>query len=282
MSWSDASEGNCMDIIDGRALASRENAIRLDFQSKTPFRYVVIDDFLTRGVAERIHDEFPNVDATWVNANGLHTKGKWTQPCVAGSIAERFYLEVNSQEFRRILGNIVGIEGLLADDDLNGAGYHQVVDGGFLNVHIDFNKLGSGLDRRLNLIVYLNHDWVESYGGFLELWDWQAGKRVANIAPIFNRCVIFETNEISYHGHPVPLNTKGKASRKSLSIYYYTRGREEVDRALATHSTIYVNTEGLRGQIKVLFNGVRDFVSLGWVKRRVPRRSKTIGEGRDR
>src|SRR5205823_3364605 len=112
---------------------------------------------------------------------------------------------------------------LLQDQALNGAGYHQIEDGGYLGVHVDFNKLDD-LDRRLNLIVYMNPAWKEEYGGYLELWDMATKARIANIAPILNRCVLFETNEVSYHGHPVPLKTGGM-TRKSLSIYYYSDGR---------------------------------------------------------
>lgn len=259
--------------IDLHSLTIRLPGISSRFQAASPFRYVIIDDFLRFEVAQRIHDEFPPIDKrTWVSANGLQTRNKWTNPTMAGSVADQFYRQVNSSEFVAWLSRMTGIRNLLADYTLEGAGYHQTIDGGFLNVHIDFNKLReTGLDRRLNLIVYLNHGLQEQLGGALELWDREANRKIEHIPPTFNRCVIFETNEISFHGHPAPWSTGGKTSRKSLSVYYYSEGRQDIG-AADSHTTMYLNTEGAAGQWKLLINGIRDLVGLGWIKRRLRRR----------
>lgn len=241
-----------MQTIDMDRLLREESAITASFGGRTPFKYVVIDDFLRRDEALKIFLEYPAIDKTWQSGAGLHTRGKWGQPVLAGTVAERFYKEVNSPAFLDYLGRVTGIPKLLEDPDLSGAGLHQIIDGGFLNVHVDYNRLGA-LHRRLNLIVYANPEWTESYGGYLELWDMQRKVRVGNIAPLLNRCVIFETNEVSFHGHPVPLNTGGRTTRKSLSIYYYTAEREAV---APEHNTVYVNTSGARGAVRLLLNGV--------------------------
>jgi hypothetical protein len=235
-------------------LVANEAQIKLDFNSKKPFRYLVLENFLIPEVARKIYEEFPAIDQHWVDANGIRTRNKWTNPCIAGTVAEKFYQEVNSRPFLEWLGRVVEIEELLPDPNLFGAGYHQITDGGFLDVHVDFNKHESNdLDRRLNLLVYLNPGWQEPYGGALELWDMEKKEQVAKILPIFNRCVIFETNEISYHGHPEPLKTGSKTTRKSLSVYYYSQGRNDGVNA-AKHSTLYVNTQGMRGALKIAFN----------------------------
>ncbi len=245
-----------METIHLERLLRDEAAITKQFREQRPFRYVVIDDFLTPDMAMAILAEYPVVDQSWKSANGLNTRGKWTKTKDLGPVASAFYREINSPEFLVLLGRLTGIKDLLQDPDLSGAGYHQILDGGFLNVHVDFNKLtDSGLDRRLNLIVYLNPDWQERFGGYLELWDMQARTRIENIAPAFNRCVVFETNEVSFHGHPVPLATGGATTRKSLSVYYYTKGRDDIE-AAPTHSTLYRNTHGARGAARVFLNGV--------------------------
>lgn len=243
-----------MNVIDIDRLRRNEGAIAASFCRK-PFKYVVIDDFLQAAAARKIHSEYPAIDKSWESGSGLHTRGKWGKPTMAGTAAEAFYREVNSPEFFAWLSRITGIQNILEDPALSGAGYHQIIDGGFLNVHVDFNKLGSGLDRRLNLIVYMNPDWREEYGGFLELWDMERNVRIENISPNLNRCVIFETNEISFHGHPVPLNTGGRTTRKSLSIYYYTEGRDDI-KVVEPHNTLYRNTQGSAGALRVFFNGI--------------------------
>jgi len=258
------------ETIDMPSLLNREETLRREFGSRSPFKYVVIENFLLAEHARRIYSEFPPIDKkSWVDGNGLHTKNKWAMPCVAGTVADRFYSEVNSADFLEFMVRITGIQGLARDSDLFGAGYHQILDGGFLDVHIDFNKHDkSGLDRRLNLIVYLNPDWKDAYGGNLELWDMQRRVRLENLAPNFNRCVVFETNEVSFHGHPRPLNTGGKTTRKSLSVYYYSQGRED-GVAAPVHNTIYKNTQGARGALKLLRNGLLDILRFGWLKRRM-------------
>jgi len=113
----------------------------------------------------------------------------------------------------------------------------------------------------LNVLVYMNKDWKEEYEGSLELWDLSDKKKIllAKYPPSFNACVIFETNEVSYHGHPKPLKTPTGINRKSIATYYYTRTRPEGEIA-AEHNTMYVNTEGLRGQVKRFVSGVKAFI----------------------
>src|SRR5205823_97053 len=110
------------------------------------------------------------------------------------------------------------------------------------------------LQRRLNLLVYLNKDWERGYEGNLELWDMNEKKRLADIAPLFNRAVLFETNEVSYHGHPHPLNCPQNMTRKSLAVYYYTPVTTQVAEA---HSTLYRQTTGARGYAKTFASGLQ-------------------------
>jgi hypothetical protein len=258
-----------MEVLDFEKLEERKEVFRRDFSSKEPFRYTVIDDFLVADAAERIYDEFPSVDrSTWIDASGLHTKRKWTQPVVAGSIAEQFYREINSERFKVWLSKTTDIKALESDPDLQGAGLHQTLEGGYLDVHVDFNKHSRlNLDRRLNLIVYLCKNYNSGGEGFLELWDMETETLIESVPPKFNRCIVFETNEISYHGHPKPWVNKSGETRKSLSVYYYTEGREDIADTEA-HSTLYVNTEGKSGVMKTLGNAARDIARLGPLRRR--------------
>jgi Rps23 Pro-64 3,4-dihydroxylase Tpa1-like proline 4-hydroxylase len=243
-----------MQTIDMERLLRMEDIHTHEFNAQKPFRYIVIDNFLHAERAAEIARSYPAIDDAWQNGNGLHTKGKWGTPDVERTAAKDFYREINSPEFREYLGRVTKIDGLLEDPQLQGAGLHQIREGGFLNVHIDFNRLdGSNLDRRLNLIVYMNEGWIEEFGGCLELWDMERKERIGNVVPVLNRCVIFETNEISYHGHPVPVKSGG-ITRKSLSVYYYTDGRDDV--VADNHNTMYVNTQGAEGSAKLLKNGL--------------------------
>ena len=148
-----------------------------------------------------------------------------------------YYL--NSSTFITFVEKLTSIEGLIPDPHFAGGGLHRIQKGGLLKLHVDFNKHSRlNLDRRLNILIYLNKDWKEEYGGYLELWDKDMTRCEKKILPIFNRCVIFSTNDFSYHGHPDPLNCPEDRSRQSLALYYYSNGRpaHEVSQQ---HSTIF-------------------------------------------
>ena len=160
----------------------------------------------------------------------------------------RLLLYLNTPPILQFLEKLTGIENLISDPYFRGGGIHQSPSGGKLDVHIDFNKHKSfDLDRRINLIVYLNKDWDESFRGELELWDgYYDGKKhhlttkAASILPIFNRVVIFNTSEKSYHGLPTPIACPNDRYRQSLALYYYTNGREDQKECINAHSTTFV------------------------------------------
>lgn len=119
--------------------------------------------------------------------------------------------------------SITGIKGLIPDPYFLGAGIHEIKQGGHISVHADFNhhKL-MYLERRINVLIYLNKNWKKEYGGGLELWDQNMTTLTHDIVPLFNRCVIFNTTSNSQHGNPQPVAHPAGESRKSIALYYYT------------------------------------------------------------
>lgn len=149
---------------------------------------------------------------------------------------------LNSQPFLEFLSNLTGIENLIPDPFFDGGGCHQIQPGGLLKIHADFNKHPkTKLDRRLNVLVYLNEDWHEEYGGHFELWDKEMKESKKKILPLFNRMALFSTTSTSYHGHPNPLTCPPDRTRKSLALYYYTNGRpaDEQLEGLEDHTTLF-------------------------------------------
>ena len=234
-------------------LASRADDLKRDWFSKKPFRYVIIDDFLPTGYVEEILAAYPQPDVEgWDSTTYIHQKKKLTQRSGFPVPISRFFSLTASREFRELITKISGIPNLIDDPELVGGGLHQILRGGFLDVHVDYNfHPRTKLHRRLNLLLYLNKDWQPAYEGYLELWDLQANRQLERIAPIFNRGVIFETNEVSYHGHPQPLNAPPHITRKSLAIYYYTKELEDTS-AAPEHNTLYRQTTGIKGYAKTL------------------------------
>lgn len=218
--------------------------LKKEYAAAQPFPHAVIDNFLPESVANRLLTLFPKVDSkAFVNRSTNYQPGKY------GSVNSRnlrhappfvrhFLHQLNSPAVLYFLSELTGIEWLLPDPYFQGGGLHQIVHGGSLNVHADFNfKEHINLYRRINLLIYLNKDWQEEYGGYLELWDKGMTQRVQNIAPVFNRCVIFSTSSTSFHGHPVALNVPEGITRKSIAVYYYTRYPAPENEAI--HGTLW-------------------------------------------
>lgn len=212
-----------------------------EFLEAQPYSHVVIDEFLDAAVITKLLDEFPPPeDKRW----GLHKhqnsdKLACGEDEFLGPFTGHLVREMNSARFLKFLESLSGIAGLIPDAWLVGAGLHQIERGGFLEVHADFNYHPLWkLDRRLNLLLYLNPDWRDEYGGHLELWDREMRACVNRISPVANRLVIFRATDVSYHGHPTPLNCPPGQTRKSMAMYYYSNGRPPEETS-ATHSTLY-------------------------------------------
>ena len=150
------------------------------------------------------------------------------------------------QTFVKFLNQLTSInETLITDPYLAGGGLHELKNGGHLNVHADFNQHPKmKLDRRLNILIYLNHNWKDENGGHLELWDKEMKECKKRILPIFNRMVVFSTTDFSYHGNPNRIKTQDDNSRKSIALYYYSNGRPQTERKLGLHSTIFRKRPG--------------------------------------
>jgi len=212
----------------------------------TPFPHLVIDNFLPEAILDQILEEFPSPDQIqWQQfQNVKENKLASNKEITMGKVTRLLLYQFNSSVFTDFLEKLTGIEGIIPDPDFQGGGLHQIKPGGYLKVHADFNKHGKlNLDRRLNVLLYLNKDWEESYGGHFELWNQEMTQCETKMLPLYNRCVIFSTTDFSYHGHPNPLTCPEGRTRKSLALYYYSNGRpaEEVS---GSHSTMFRERPG--------------------------------------
>jgi len=191
-----------------------------------PYPHVVIDNFLPKDFAENLLSSFPTAPVTdeTFYQDGLfqHNKRQISPFDCNGFAMSAFHL-FNSAPFLQFLEGLTTIQGLLPDPYFEGGGFHEILKDGKLGIHADFRVHSQlHLHRRINVLIYLNKDWEENYGGCLEIWDRAMTNKVRGILPLFNRCVIFNTDADSFHGHPDPLNTPDHVTRKSIALYYYT------------------------------------------------------------
>ena len=193
-------------------------------QSAAPFPHIILDDVLKSEVAEAVLREFKILEQETIY---YHQYNNQTIGCtrveLSGPRTQRLFHDFQSVEFVRFLEQLTGIQGLLADPDLDGAGIHDTKRGGYLNMHVDFlaHTTSKSRSRQLNLLLYLNKDWPEEYTGYPEFWDMKVKKCFQKINPSLNRCVLFRTDRRAFHGYPDKLQCPPEASCKSIAFYYY-------------------------------------------------------------
>lgn len=242
-------------MISASTLASLDQHAAA-FATARPFRHVAIDGFLQPESAEALLRQFPGFDTRYALNEMGEVGGKAVRTRVRelGPAYEALDEYLQTPEFLDAVSRITGIPDLLYDPDYEGGGTHENRQGQALAPHIDFNyHPRTGWHRRLNLIIYLNPQWASDWGGNLQLHrdPWSEGAEVNELLPLFNRCVVFETTETSWHGfETIRLPEEHAAlSRRSFAIYLYTRERPPAETA-PPHATVYV-PEGMPADLKV-------------------------------
>jgi Rps23 Pro-64 3,4-dihydroxylase Tpa1-like proline 4-hydroxylase len=234
-----------LEIINTNITQNKQSILN-DFTQNKPFKHVVLDNFFTTDFCQKLVDDFPQFDEKLaIDENGtIGNKAVHQQITFIGENYKHLDSLVKSRDFIDLIEKCTGIKGLLYDPHYFGGGTHENLHGQDLDPHVDFtHHPKTGYHRRLNLIVYLNHEWKKDWGGNIELHKNPRLEtdqdEIISVLPLFNRAVIFETNNISWHGFPrinLP-DDKKDLSRKSFALYYYSKKRSK---KIKTHSTIYV------------------------------------------
>ncbi len=233
-------------FFEAASLKTKGEDLHEQYVSADPFPHIVMDDFISPDVLNACLEFFPDApdpDSQTFDRDQERYKTSFNPDFLPGQLRSFFYA-MNSQPFIAFLENMTGVKGLIPDPYYLGGGFHETRQGGHLSVHADFNlhpKLR--LERRLNLLIYLNKGWEEDYGGALELWDVEMKSCVRKVAPEFNRCVVFSTNATSFHGHPEPVNHPQGKPRRSIALYYYTATWDGTAREFTTQFKKRPDTE---------------------------------------
>jgi Rps23 Pro-64 3,4-dihydroxylase Tpa1-like proline 4-hydroxylase len=230
------------------------------YVSADPYPHIVIDNFLPEQIMELVLKEVQNhPDWYWdptqyvehYQVNKFFTPAPGVDEFMQSSVDllkkhcpfTMHVLEyLNSKEILKFLEDLTGIKELVSDPYWLGGGLHQVKNGGKLGIHADFNiHKFLNTHRRINMLIYLNKDWLDEYNGDLEIWRRDMSACVHKIKPIFNRAVIFNITDDAYHGHPIPLNVPENVARYSLALYYYTNDRPEEEKG-PYHEVLWKDT----------------------------------------
>ena len=221
-------KNNCINNMEQTHPIINSDIWNFEFD-ESPFKHVTIDNFLNKEFADDILDELNTLtkDKSYYYGNQNIEKNKYAFKSNLKNNLTRLFEELNSDAFISMIEHKTGISGIIRHNlNLQGAGVHKIFNEGFLCMHTDFEgyydpQYGM-LDRRINLLLYMNKDWKDDYGGHLCLYDREQGKITKRVLPLFNRCVIFATPD-NIHGHPTPLEIPEDVARQSITTYYYTK-----------------------------------------------------------
>lgn len=209
-----------------------------EYQSGQPYNHICIDNFLPEEVIEGIREDLKQLPEPEDSFNRAQENLKSSYiPERLPDFTKNLFYALNSRPFILFLEEMTGIKGLIPDPYFMGAGIHKTLNGGHLDIHADFNlHKQMNVERRLNVLIYLNKDWKEEWGGSFEIWDKQMTKKEASFVPIYNRMVCFSTGSDTFHGNPEPVNHPDGEPRQSIALYYYTA---TWDASRKSHSTIF-------------------------------------------
>lgn len=226
------------------------HAKHADYVAAQPFPHMVVPGLLSPERVDAILEQFPEPESPyWSTKNQPDSKKQDTTPDYVAElkmppVIREAMWQFNSSLFLFFLTHLTGFRGLTGDPWLYGGGIHQILPGGLLKIHADFNiHEFTGLLRRINVLVYLNKDWDPDWGGALELWTPDMSRRVHSIVPRAGTAVIFNTSATSFHGHPDPLRCPPGHTRKSLAFYYYTIDPDHDPRG-KRHNTLWQKRPG--------------------------------------
>ena len=232
-------------LFDFEAVKDLGKELHEKYAAGDPFPHIAIDDFLPEELINLCIDHFPqhpDPGSESFDRDQERYKTSYHPDNMEPALRHLFYA-LNSRPFIRIIENISGIKGLIPDPYFLGGGFHETRQGGHLDMHADFNHHKPlGLERRINVLIYLNRNWKDEYGGQLELWRTDMSEQVHSILPLANRCVMFSTTQQSMHGHPQAVNHPNGGARRSIALYYYTSTWSEAKASKTTQFYARPNT----------------------------------------
>ncbi len=217
------------------------------YQSGKPYHHICLDNFLPIAVIEKVREELGNLPESERSFDAAQERYKSQYaPDRLPDYTRHLFQMFNSRAFILFLEEMTGIKGLIPDPYFVGGGIHKTLTGGHLDIHADFNlHPHMKVERRLNVLIYLNPDWKAEYGGSFEIWENDMSRQVASFAPIENRMCCFSTGSNTFHGNPEPVNHPDGLPRQSIALYYYTA---TWDASRKEHSTIFKPRPGSSDQ----------------------------------
>ena len=222
-------------------------SIKTAYENGTPIEHIYIHNFFSNEELKSILEEWPSLDDTrWSSLKrmvdyGVGNKLEISKLDLMGPHTQQILLRLLSEPFIKSLEYLTGIKNLKSDIELYGGGLVYTPSGGFLKVHADFNYYDKiKMYRRINIIIYLNEEWEESWNGNLEFWS-EDMQKVKSYPPNLNTAILFHVHDKAFHGYPDTIKCPDTMGRKSINLYYYTTENDSFQDK-NPHKTIWKET----------------------------------------
>jgi hypothetical protein len=216
------------------------NTLNDIFLKSIPSPSIIIENFFHDDVALLLNDECQNSnDSHWkvFTRNGSHMIEYNNIQQLPK--AYEVYSYLHSGPFLKWLEQLTGINGLIPDPHLIGAGYSKSFRGDTLKIHTDFNWNNElKLYRVLSLIVYLTPGWKVEWGGGLDFYNNDRTEVIKTLPCLYNNCAIWKYDELGFHGYTTPINCPEGKSRNSIRAFYYVSDGE-YKKDFTPHRSLY-------------------------------------------
>jgi len=215
-------------MINFEFLEKNRESLRASFLTQTPFSFLVIDNFCDPDLLSEMILQIPelqNKSRDYVFANNKFEKSNYKE---LGPSFNKLHSELKSTRFNDFLSYISCRE-IFVDPKNHGGGLHQGKQNSFLDMHLDFNYHPINKDwyRDFNLLLYLNKDWKEEYGGHLKIEDLRSGE-TKELAVPFNRMIIQTCSPYTLHGYDMT-SFPEKKYRMSIATYAYSIHKHQIE-----------------------------------------------------
>lgn len=196
------------------------------FQNSKPFNFIYKDDFLITDFATRLQSEILQIsDDKWDLYNNpfenkLTLRDKWNLPPLVSIL----FRELESQNFIQQLEKLSGKK-LYRDDSRNFWGIHKFKNGDHLDIHLDAEvHPATEQKKQLTLGIYMTtQNWTVGNGGNIELWEGDSTsikECKVSLEPLFNRMILFDNSDNSWHGSPNPISCDDDKHRIFVTLSY--------------------------------------------------------------
>lgn len=216
------------------------------FSTALPFEHIVIDNFLDTNYAKTLLEKFPIVDKkSWHEyMNPIEIKYAFDNISELDPEVRNYFYLLSHHKVVKMIEKLTQFEDLKVDEYLHGAGLHAHPRDGKLNVHLDYEiHPFTGMERKLNIILFLSDNWDPSWNGANELWDKNHTKCITRTHIKFNRAIIFKTTDDSWHGLPTPIQCPESIFRKSIAYYYVSDKHSKIEKKTHRLKAEYIVTD---------------------------------------